>query len=280
MFAALLALALTNLKTTRADAERPFLSFYASWTGGLLAAIAVLALLVSFANLPTITVAGEGVYVVLRAIGIGLALLVAPFLIGAAWLLDLLLGWLPEGADLPDPPPPVDLDPPEDEEDGPPGWVTVLGYVLRSGAVLLFAALVVGLFWGFLRRRTRRAAADDEVREDAGVVPGGRLADLRAMLSGALAGLPGWSRGVPADAIGKLYVSVLKQSADRGVVRPAAATPLEFAPALHSHWGSPVVASISAAYSAARYGRVQPSDQELERLRADWEELRRHSAQQ
>jgi hypothetical protein len=275
MFTAFLALALANLEPAGGGASRPLGPAYAMWTAAALAGIAGLALLASLLELPSIEGAGHALAVLAGAVVAGVALVLSPVIIAVGWTAELLLGWLPDGGELPDPPETPPLDDFEPDKNDPPGWALVLGYVLRAGLVALLIAGVLALFWAALRRRRRRRADEPDLRESVEPVAGPPLGDLRALLAGALGRLPGVSRQGPRDAIGRLYVGVLRESAARGLERPQSATALEFAPALSAHWRSPVVVEVSRAYSEARYGRIEPSREEIEALRAAWEEVRR-----
>jgi hypothetical protein len=114
-----------------------------------------------------------------------------------------------------------------------------------------------------------------EVREEVAPEAANPLGDLRAMLAGALGRLRGRAGPESRDAIGRLYVSMLRRAEARGLSRPQAATPLEFAPRLEEHFGAPVPGAISRSYSSARYGARPPPGEELERLRVQWGEIER-----
>ena len=68
---------------------------------------------------------------------------------------------------------------------------------------------------------------------------------------------------------------MVRRAAARGLSRPQAATPLEFAPRLDEHFGSAVPGAISQAYSGTRYGARPPPQKELEGLRDRWGEVER-----
>ncbi|MEX1255107.1 MAG: DUF4129 domain-containing protein [Dehalococcoidia bacterium] len=277
MFAVFLALALANLRSTGTGASEPFLPFYAMWTAGALAAIAGLSLLASLVEPPTLDGAGRALEFVAGAVAAAVALVFAPFILAIAWTVQHLVGWLPSRNELPEPPVTGPFDRVEPDESNPPAWAQVLGYVVRSGLVALLIAFALALFWSAMRRRRRHGVDEPDVRESVEPVPNQPLSNLRALLAGALGRLPGRSGQGPRDAIGRLYVSVLRQSAVQGLARPQSATALEFAAELRAHWGSPVVEAISHAYSEARYGRLQRPREEVENLRSGWEELLRRT---
>jgi hypothetical protein len=274
-FVAFLALALAGLPSTGPEGSRPFPRFYATWTAAALALIAGVSLLASLVDPPTVQGAGHALAFLAGVVVAGVSLVVAPFIIAVAWTAEHLLGWLDSGKELPPPPNTSGFDPIKPDKNDPPTWAIILGYVVRSGLVALLIAGALALFWHGLRRLRRRGAGEPAVREHVEAVPGQPLGGLRALLSDALGRLPGLARQGPPDAIGRLYVRVLRESAARGLARPQSATALEFAPALSAHWRSPVVEAISLAYSEARYGRLERPRDEIEALRAAWEELRR-----
>jgi hypothetical protein len=273
---ALIALALANVRSNEAESSRPFLRSYAMWTGGVLAAIAGLAVLASFVHPPSLDSAGNGVAVVGNALLTAVVLVVSPFVVAVAWAVEHIAGWLLGGSELPDPPAVDEAPPILPEEDQDPGtWAGVIGTVVRSAVLGAALATAMTLLW--LATRRRRSRGEDEVaaREAVEGVPGRPLGSLQSLLSGALAHLPIPHRRGPRDPVGRLYVSVLRQSAAQGLARPLAATPLEFAPALRAHWGSPVVEAISRAYSESRYGGLRHGREEVEGLRSEWEVLAR-----
>jgi hypothetical protein len=216
--------------------------------------------------------AGEGVALLLFYVTM-------PFVFVLAWVIEHLMDWLAVRQEVPEEPlDPIQMGgPPEvlaDAEGETPRWAKVLGYVLRSGLVVLAVALVLAVLWFAFQRLSRRRGGEVEVREDVVPGEGGALGDLRSLFAGALGRLRGRARGGPRgrDAIGRLYFSVLRRAGDRGLSRPPAATPLEFAPRLEEHFGSPLPAEITDAYAEARYGRRPRPRREVESLRSRWEE--------
>ncbi len=278
MVAGLLALALAHLGSVEADRRRPFLGVWMSWTGGSLGVIAGLALLAAAWNPPSMEAVGRAALLAGEGVALALAYAVAPFLYAVAWVIQHVIDWLAGSREAL---PPAEMTPPaglpegltEADKGEPAHWTKVIGYVLRSGLVVLAIALALTVLWFAFRRFSRGRGDEIEVREEASPGEGGPLGDLRSMLSGALAGLrrraTGESRG--RDALGRLYFSVLRRAAGEGLPRPPAATPLEFAPRLEEHFVSSVPGAISQAYSEARYGRQPRPRHEVERLSSQWE---------
>lgn len=284
MVAGLLALALAHLRSVQADRRRPFLGVWMSWTGGSLGIIAGLALLAAVWNPPSVDAVGRALLLAGEGFALLLAYAVAPFLYAVAWVMQHVIDWLVGSREALQPPemtPPAGLPEGLTEADKgePAHWAKVVGYVLRSGLIVLAIALALTVLWLAFRRFSRRREDDTEVREEVFPDEGGPLNDLRSMLSGALAGLRRRATGEPRgrDAVGRLYISVLRRAADEGLTRPLSATPLEFAPRLDEHFGSSVPGAISDAYSEARYGRRPRPRNEVESLRSQWEKDRRRS---
>jgi hypothetical protein len=275
MFAALLALALVHLGLVDADRRRPFPSVWMAWIGGSLAAIAGLAVLASFFDPPSFRAVGEGIAFVARNVALGVAFLLGPVFLAVAWTAEQFIAWL--GTDEPFERDTTDevLERVGKEQGEPAGWVNVMGYVLRGGVVVLVIAIAVAALWLVFRRLWRRRDEVTEVREEVAPEAANPLGDLRAMLAGALGRLRGRAGPESRDAIGRLYVSMLRRAEARGLSRPQAATPLEFAPRLEEHFGAPVPGAISRSYSSARYGARPPPGEELERLRVQWGEIER-----
>jgi hypothetical protein len=73
----------------------------------------------------------------------------------------------------------------------------------------------------------------------------------------------------------RLYLEVLERAEDRGLERPPAKTPLEFAPPLSQHFHSTMPDRVSRAFTRARYGLKAMPSSEIERLRKEWRETER-----
>jgi hypothetical protein len=275
MVASLLALALAHLPSVDADRSRPFLGVWMLWTGGSLGVMAGVALLAGLVNPPSLEAVGRALLLAGEGLGLLVAYLLSPLLFGVSWAAQHLVDWLIGGQQPPPRPTEMPSLPqlPQAQESEPSPWVSVLGYVLRSGLVVLALAIALGVLWLAFQRFSRRREDDTEVREEVTSEGSDALSDLRSMLSAALGRLRGRAAvGPPGrDAIGRLYFSMLRRAAAGGLPRPPANTPLEFAPRLEKYFGSPVPGTISQAYAEARYGRRLPSRREIERLRSHWE---------
>ena len=289
LVAGFLALALAHLQSVEADSRRPFLGAWTLWTGGFLGAIAGLALLASFFDPASLEAVADGL--ALEAVGDGLALagkglvvaiilVLSPFILALGWVMEGLGSWLGSGDEF-------ILDPEdmsglaeqlEENEREPAPWARVLARVFRSGLVVLAIVGALTALWLVFRRLARRREEEEaEVREDVAPGGGSPLGDLRALLSGALGRLRGLAAGEPRgrDAIGRLYLTVLRRAAAEGLPRPPSATPLEFAVRLEEHFGSPVPGAISEAFAKARYARRRLPPNEMAELQARWRQVAR-----
>jgi Domain of unknown function (DUF4129) len=137
--------------------------------------------------------------------------------------------------------------------------------------VLAIAAVLAYVIYRIFRKLRRPSRGADEVRESV-YREGGLGADLAALFRGMFSRM---NRGeglrepsLPAGILRlrRLYLRVLDDAAERGTVRPPPATPREFSPALTSAFDSPVPERLSERFAAGRYGRVEPSREELAAL--------------
>ena len=278
LVAGLIALALAHLRSVEVDARRPFLRAWSLWTGGALGAIAGIALLASFFDPPSLAVVGDALRVAGRGVGVAVVYILSPFIYALGWAMERLVGWLMIDSEpfVPEEPSGLPLEEGEGEESEPARWTKVLAYFVRSGAVVLAIAVALVILWFVFRRFTRRSEDETEVREEVEHEAGGALGDLRSLFSGALDRLRGRGGGLRGrDALGRLYLSVLRRAEAQGLPRAPSTTPLEFAPRLEEHFGSPVPGTISQAYAEARYGRRPPPPEEVDDLHSRWEELGR-----
>jgi hypothetical protein len=138
------------------------------------------------------------------------------------------------------------------------------------GLIVLFAILVTFLF----RRLSSRTAEEDEERdslwEEAHV-----LDDFLGSLRGLRNRFRRGDRSASNDAaIAQLYFDVLSDAEGRGLSRPPARTPLQFARALKSQYRSDVPVEISERFTRLRYADAPTPDADLSRLRGAWKTLR------
>jgi hypothetical protein len=268
MVAALASLALLHARPVEQGTSM-LRSPWLIWTGGAIVGMALLALVLAILPVPSLEATGDALLSVARAIGIALAWTFSPVFFAIGWVFDHI-PWpfdtseFPEQQDQP-------LRDPEEEESEPSQWSLVLGYIVRTAIVLFLIALAAALIWFAFRRFTRRRdGADDETREDVAPVPGGMFGGLRSLLPR----VPRFgSRASSRDAIGRLYLSMLRAASQRGLERPPAATPLEFAPSLDARFASPLPSTISRAYAEARYAAREPEQGEVDRLRNQWKNV-------
>jgi hypothetical protein len=140
-----------------------------------------------------------------------------------------------------------------------PGW---LGPALRYGVIAIVAAFLISLA---LRPFRRRFGLGDEPPDRVGIGGQPRSGGGRRWSSFFRRG----PREMGSEAIAKLYGEALAESDRRGLPRPAHRTPLEFAPDLAGRLDAPAAAAISEWFARARYGRHDPDDAEVARLRKE-----------
>lgn len=269
MFAALSALALAHLLQVEVDERRPVLVGWTLWTVGPLVAIAGAVAAVSAFAPPSPAALLDAVAFAGSALVLAALFVVSPFIIALAFAVELVAGLIAgTGAepDLPEPPPPALPEP----DPGSPLWSRIAaGVLLASVALGALAAL-----WFSFRSRFARAGQDEgELREAVSPAPAGARRGADALPAGALRRLR--RRPTPRDAVGRLYVAMLRRAAEEGLARPPAATPGEFAPLLQAHFASSTPHAISDAYIRARYAGRSPPREEIDSLRRAWRELAR-----
>lgn len=179
----------------------------------------------------------------------------------------------------------------------PPPLTDLLGDSPSSAAALSPAAglalrglwvggllLVIGLLFAWALRRW--ASTDDEgVRESRELIGSWEL--IRAQLAGLLArrrrakppALFGPLAGEPNDPsvwIRAAYRQVLALAVEQGRPRPPAQTSLDYLPTLVALWPEEgaLLESLTRAYTAARYGRLPPSGEQIEEIRRGLERMK------
>ena len=184
----------------------------------------------------------------------------------AGWLLGMLL---PDGGTRR--PQPLEPPPPEPtEERDRPVWQQVLVWLVGGGAVAVGLAITAALLWLAFRRFARPRKPDDrECRED--IEPASSLRDDLGDLLGTFARrFRRAPRAQTAVQIRRLYFEMLDVAAVRGLERPPAATPMQFAPVLNAHFRSDTPAAISSAFAASRYGELPVDPETVSDLRSRW----------
>ena len=187
---------------------------------------------------------------------------------GLVWLLDVLLPDLPRR----DPPTaPAGEETAAEEEGGVPLWLRVLGIAFGSVAAGVAAAVALFVVCSAFRRFAHGGDERERDRRDT-VEPASTLGDDLRGLVGALTGR---LRRMPAHPrtgieVRRLYFEMLDRAAADGLDRPAAATPLQFAPRLDAHFASPAPSRISDAFARSRYGELPVDPALVGDLRTAW----------
>ena len=144
--------------------------------------------------------------------------------------------------------------------------------------IAIVLAAILGLVYWVYRRRQQAPEEGEEERES--IRAEGSLRDELAALLGGLRrrfqrkpGPP--EPGLPRRilAVRRLYLRLLERGAATGVSRPPAATPNEFAPVLGDRFHSLVPETLSHRFSGARYGLLEPTDEELAALERELKQV-------
>jgi hypothetical protein len=161
------------------------------------------------------------------------------------------------------------------------GFLLVLIKFLFVLIIVAIVAYILYRIFRHLRRPTTRAG--DEVRE-AIDAEGGLGGDLNALFRGLL---NRWRRTGPdrepeltpnARRVRRLYLELLDDAEGRGAPRPPPATPHEFAPRLTQTYQGSAPLHLSEGFAAARYGRVEPTSDEVAALEREVSEAKRGAA--
>ncbi|MCH8007287.1 MAG: DUF4129 domain-containing protein [Chloroflexi bacterium] len=273
---ALVALAAVHFSAVKIDRGRPFAGIW--WLGvvGSLVVIGAIALPTALIDLEALGFIGEGLGLLAKGIGIALVFALLPLLLVLVWMAENILNFTFDAEPFTPEMPTVDdlIEQQEEDGDDRASWTRVVGYILRFGLVALVVTLVMVLLW-FAFQRIRKSEEDDvELREEVDAGAGGGLGSLLEDALGRLRGRFAGGGIQGRDAIGRLYFTMLRGAEAQGLLRPAAATPLEFAPSLVTHYASELPTAISHAYAVARYSGRPPRQGEVEELNSRWAELR------
>jgi hypothetical protein len=271
----LLTIGLTQAARARDAIEHDALPAWLLAIGGAVAALMVFSLLFVLIDFGT---AQKG----LEYTAYGIGWVFAGIFYIVAWpLVKLLEGifwtiqWL---ASLNAEPEPAQPFPSGGEEDDPfrerdsilPGWVQAVIKYLAAGAVI--AALVIGL--AMLFTRYRRRLTPSELKEST--YSEGRLASDLGDLLGSMLGRfrPRGGTGARiSEPVRRLYFEMLAAGEARGIERKPVDTPLELAPRLERTFAAETPRQITGLFDDVRYGAHQPSEDEVRRLREEWERL-------
>ncbi len=149
----------------------------------------------------------------------------------------------------------------------------------RTIAGLILAGFFMALAWLIFSRLGRGRRDRAELRESVWH-EGSLFEDVGDLLGKLFARKV--RRAVPTPnlspdllAVRRLYLDVLERAEDRGLERPPAKTPLEFAPPLSEHFHSTIPDRVSRAFTRARYGLKTTPASDIERLRKEWRETER-----
>jgi hypothetical protein len=188
---------------------------------------------------------------------------------GIFWLFDFIVG----GLQARDEPPPEAL-PASDEvgsQEGKgsvlPGWVHHL--VRYSMASIIFVTIAVALALLFQRFQKRPDSGDNK----ESVYTEGRLAADLGNLIGSLFHRRGGRVVRANEPVRRLYFEMLAAAESRGVQRRPTDTPLDLSPRIESTFRSQTPREITGLFDDVRYGALEADEEEVRRLRTQWEGL-------
>lgn len=270
----LMALGLQHAAQASDSFEREFTPV---WLVAITSAVAVMGLIALLFVLIDFGTLRDG----LEAVGFGigwvaagiLALISWPiikFLEGVFWLMDQVIGF---GARDEAPP---EIGPAGDrvgDQSGQgtdlPQWVDhLVRYTMASMIVVGLAVVTAFLFQRFQKQQ-------DAGEDKESVYTEGRLAADLGNWLGSMFRRRGASRVVRAnEPARRLYFEMLAVAEERGVERRPTETPLDLAPRLQSTFRSETPVEITGLFDDVRYGGREAEEEEVGRLRAQWEGLR------
>lgn len=258
-----------------ADAEErasPWMTSVGSTLALLAGAAAVIALLAYLRFGEVVSVAGDVLLVIIEFVAI---IIVTPIFWVVTAVLGFLLGGANFGDNLPDlmrnPVTPKDVGLDEDDE----ALIQFPSWVWDSVKFFALVGVVYAMYWVGQRLLARRPAPEavvDEVRErrTGGAGVGQLLADL--VRFGRRRDPDRW---LDANEPYRLFRRALHVSDDRGLTMLPSETPDEFAQSALVHLGSPPIADAARIFERVRFGRHDPSAEELRnatRALAQWDE--------
>ncbi len=258
------------------DRATPWLTSVGGTLGLLAAAAGTIALLAYLGFGTVLSTAGDILLVVLEFVIILIVTpiywLVANLMTGAIAFLAWAFGGrgeLPEI--LREPLTPADVGLSEDDD----GAVNFPDWIVDSAKFFAMAGALYLMYWvgkRLMGSRDREPAAVEEqrVRRSGGASLGSLLADLVSFRRGADP-----DRWMNANEVYRLFGRALGVSNERGLTMLPSETPSEFADSALVHLGSPPVADAARMFERARFGRHQPTDEEIRnasRALAQWDE--------
>jgi len=161
------------------------------------------------------------------------------------------------------------------------GFIAFLLVVFKFLFVLAVLAIIAYVLYRVFRYLRRPREGAEEARES--VEREGSLGDdLNALWRGLLGRLnrPRPQAAEPelpdgARRVRRLYLDMLDDAETRGTARPPPATPHEFVPDLTRTYAGPVPSRLTDRFEAARYGRVEPSREDVAALEREVNEAKR-----
>ena len=271
----LLAIATTQAAKGDGDADRPFSTTFLGVIGGAILVLTVLGLLFALADFGALAhamgVASEAVGAVLSRL---IYYILYPFILATILMFEGLKAiWTSIYGDRPpieiqrgETPTPVDTNTtPADV----PEW---FNWILRLIIGVPVVAAVLGGLWFLFAKYTKRPESDE--KKDSTYAEGRLGADLGDLLGNLVRRFrPGAGREL--DPARRLYFDMLHGAADRDMERRPNETPLEFAPRLDQAFTASTPSRITAVFDDVRYGALTRDRAEIDRLRAEWEDLRK-----
>jgi len=258
------------------DRATPWLTSVAGTLGLLAAAAGTIALLAYLGFGAVLSTAGDILLVVLE---FAIILIVTPIY----WLVANLmtgaiafLAWIFGGrGELPEllrqPLTPADVGLAEDDD----GLVNFPAWIVDTVKFFAMVGALYLMYWVGKRilgsRDTAPALVDEQrVRGTGGASLGSLLANLVSFRRG-----PDEDRWMNANEVYRLFGRALGVSTERGLAMLPSETPSEFADSALLHLSSPPVADAARMFERARFGRHQPTDEELRnasRALSQWDE--------
>jgi Domain of unknown function (DUF4129) len=269
----LLALGLTQAARANDSVVNQFMPGWMLAIGGVIGFMALIALLFIVIDFGTARDAlGQLVYGV-AWVGAGILYILAwpviKILEGIFWVLSFGIGGLyqreiPTPQDVPQGSPIT----PEQGDNVLPGWLRLIVRYGIAGVLIVAAVIATGILFQRLQRRTEDGEQKESVYQE------GRLAADLGNLFGSMFGRRRGGRVSRAtEPTRRLYFDMLTVAERRGVERLPIETPLELAPRLETAFHSVTPAEITGLFDDVRYGGHEPSAEEVQRLRAQWEGL-------
>jgi hypothetical protein len=270
----LLAIATTQAARGDGDADRPFATTFLGVVAGVILVLTVLGLIFALADLGGLAQAlGEASEAVGAVLSKLIYYILYPFILLTIGFFEVLKAiWTSVYGDRP----PINIErgetpTPVNTETAPsdvPGWFNWVLRVFIGGPIV---AAVLGGLW-FLFSKYARRAESDETKEST--YAEGRLgADLGDLLGNIVRRFrPGGRDIEPAR---RLYYDMLHAAEDKGIERRPNETPLEFAPHLDEAFAGPAPSRITSLFDDVRYGGLTRDRREIDRLRAEWDALRK-----